>query len=532
MTEAPVRPDPVDVCIVGSGPAGAMLGAALVRSGISVAVLESGPRYPFALRPQAQRDYLRGIDPWVRKPEGLDVYSSEGALDYQLNAMRVRGVGGTSLHWQAETPRLHANDFRMRSTYGLAEDWPIDYPELEPYYVRAEHELGVAGGADPFASPRSAAYPLPPLPYNYMDQLLMKAAQPLGLRFSPIPQARNSKPYGGRSQCLGCATCTICPTGAKASVDLTHVPEIDQSTHGRVIEQATVLRLEPDARGRVRRAVYAGLDRVERAIEATVFVVAGGGIETPRLLLLSSGRQWREGLANRSGLVGKGFREHPICYSSGNVTGPSYAHRISFWTATSNQFWNSPDRVHRSAFSVIFRPMCGPSPSEIARTSTLWGDRLDRLVKAEFGHTVTVESPIEMLSYARNSVDLDPELRDYHGSPAPRIRLSLGEYEAAGVRAAQQVHSQILQAFGATGISADPNVGVQAHPSGTCRMGSDPSLSVVDRDLRCHDVPNLYLVGSGAFTTSGLANPTLTIGALALRLGDHLVGASRAGALQ
>ncbi len=420
-----------------------MLGATLVRNGISVVVLESGPRHPFAIRKQAQRDYLRGIDPWLRQPQSLDVFSNAGTLTYPLNSMRVRAVGGTSLHWQALTPRLHANDFRMHSVYGVAEDWPLDYAQIEPYYVRAEHELGVAGGDDPFASPRSAPYPLPPLPYNYIDQLLMKAAEPLGLRFSPIPQARNSKPYGGRSQCLGCATCTICPTGAKASVDLTHMPEIDQSAHGRVIEQATVLRLEANDDGRVRRAVYAGLDRVERSLEATVFVVAAGGVETPRLLLLSSGAQWRDGLANRSGLVGKGFREHPELLQQRQRRRPepfSIASRSGPPSAI--EFWNSPERAHRSAFSISFRPMSGKSPAEIARESSLWGDQLDRKVSTEFGHTVTVESTIDMISYERNSVDLDPELRDYQGSAAPRITLSIGDYEEAGIRAAQQVQAR------------------------------------------------------------------------------------------
>lgn len=519
------------MCIIGSGPAGAMLGATLVRNGISVVVLESGPRHPFALRSAAQREFLRGGDPWLRKPESLDVFSNAGELTYPLNTMRVRGVGGSSLHWQGETPRFHASDFRMHSLYGVGEDWPVDYAELEPYYVRAERELGVAGGDDPFASPRSAPYPLPPLPYNYIDQLLMKAAAPLGLRFNPIPQARNSKPYGGRSQCLCCATCTVCPTGAKASVDLTHVPEIDQSAHGRVIDQATVLRLETDERGRVRRAIYAGLDRARHAVEATVFVIAGGGIETPRLLLLSESAQWRDGLANHSGLVGKGFREHPMCHTSGKVAGSSYSHRISFWTSACNQFWDSPDRAHRSSYTISFRPEAGPAPAEVARTSRLWGDRLDREVAASFGHAVIVESPIEMLSYAHNSVDLDPELKDYHGSPAPRIAISIGDYERGGIKAAQAQHTQILEAYGATGISADPSVEFQSHPEGACRMGSDPARSVVDASLRCHDVPNLYVAGSAAFVTSGFANPTLTIAALALRLADHLVSSSRGGTL-
>ena len=523
--------DPADVCIIGSGPAGAVLGAALVRQGVRVVVLESGPRHAFALRARAQRDYLRGVDPWARQPATLDLFSNAGALEYPLNAMRVRGVGGTSLHWQAETPRMHASDFRMHSLYGLGADWPLPYEELEPYYVRAEHELGVAGGEDPFASPRSAPYPLPPFAYNYTDQLLVTAAEGMGLRFNPIPQARNSKPYGGRSQCLACSTCYVCPIGAKASVDLTHVPEIDRSPSGQVIEQATVLRLESDRNGRVTRAVYAGLDRLERAVEATIFVIAGGGVETPRLLLLSASSQWPDGLANRSGAVGKGLREHPICFTSARVAGPSYSHRISFWTATCNQFWDTPDRARRAAFSIFFNPMAGPTPADLARASGHWGDELVRDIERDFGHSLTIECPIDMLSYEQNAVELDPELRDYHGSPVPRITLSLGRYEEEGIRDARRVQAQILEAFGARDITANRAVGFMAHPAGTCRMGSDPGRSVVDRNTRCHDVANLYVVGTAVFPASGLANPTLSISALALRLGDHLADASRAGGL-
>jgi glucose dehydrogenase len=519
----------IDVCIVGSGPAGAVLGASLVRQGIRVVLLESGPRYPFALRGQAQRDYLRGIEPWQRHPASLDVFSSIGKLDYPLNDMRVRGVGGTSLHWQAETPRCHATDFHMRSTYGVGEDWPIGYEDIERYYVRAENELGVAGGEDPFASPRSAPYPLPPFPYNYQDQLLMKAAAGLGLRFSPIPQARTSKPYGGRSQCLACGTCHICPTGAKASADLTHIPLIDHSPYGNVIDQATVLRLETDRGGRVRRAIYAGLDRVEHAIEASIFVIAGGGVETPRLLLLSHSAAWRDGLANRSGLVGKGLREHPICFTNGRVAGPSYSHRTSFWTATCNQFWNAPSRSERATFSIFFNPMAGLTPADIATTSRLWGDPLDRRIREEFGHSLTIESPIDMLSYESNYVDLDPELKDYFGSPAPRIKLALSRYETDGIREAQRVQAQILEAFGATEIRSAPTIGFMAHPAGTCRMGRDPGRSVVDPTLRSHDVQNLFILGTPVFVASGLANPTLTIAALALRLGDYLGQTKSAG---
>jgi choline dehydrogenase-like flavoprotein len=522
--------DPVDVCIVGCGPGGAVLGAALVRGGVRVLVLESGPRFPFAERPKNQRNFLRGLDPWQALPDGFDVSSSRGPIYYRVQGRQVRGVGGTSLHWGGDTPRFQANDFRMRSLYGVGDDWPISYAELEPYYVQAEAQLGVSGGEDPFASPRSAPYPMAPQPFNYLDQTIINSAAKLGLRFSPVPQARNSRPYQGRNQCQGCGTCNVCPIGAKASVDLTHVPVIDQSEHGRVVENVTVLRLETDG-DRVRRAVYAGLDRVEHAVEADIFVIGAGAIETPRLLLLSTSRDFPDGLANRSSLVGKRFMEHLVCGLEGTVAERAYVERISFNTTACNQFWDTPARAERSGFSIQIPTGTGQTPVWMAERSGLWGDELSHSIQRDFGHTIRIESPIEILPNERNQVDLDPDLRDYFGNPAPRIYVSSSRYEDEGIKAAWEVQRKILEAHGASEVNpgergADP--GFWSHQSGTCRMGSDPKTSVVDQNLRAHDISNLYLIGSSVFVTVGMANPTLTITALALRLADHLL-ANRSG---
>jgi choline dehydrogenase-like flavoprotein len=197
-----VSHDDPDVCVIGCGPAGTVLGAHLVEHGVRVTVLEAGPRHPFAARRGAQRALLAGMDPWERTPESLDVASSGGAVPYDLRGLRVRGVGGSTLHWDAETPRFQAVDFRLRSTHGVGVDWPLDYATLEPYYAWAERELGVAGGEAPHASPRSGPYPLSPLPCNHLDQMVMRVAAPLGLRFTPVPQARNSRPYAARKRHL------------------------------------------------------------------------------------------------------------------------------------------------------------------------------------------------------------------------------------------------------------------------------------------------------------------------------------------
>ena len=163
--------------------------------------------------------------PGARRCLSWIVTPSADPLRTHLDWRRARGVGGSTLHWEGYTFRLHADDFRLRSLYGIADDWPISYPDLEPYYGRAEQALGVAGAADdPWASPRSTPFPLPAFPFSYSDGLFAPACRSLGIALHSLPQARNSVAYGGRPQCQACSTCHVCPTGAKASIDLTHIP--------------------------------------------------------------------------------------------------------------------------------------------------------------------------------------------------------------------------------------------------------------------------------------------------------------------
>src|SRR5262249_40102709 len=165
-------------------------------------------------------------------------------MPYRLAGNRARGVGGSTLHWEGYTLRFHPNDFRLRSLYGIADDWPISYQDLETYYGAAEKMLGVAGAADePWASLRSMPFPLPPFPFSSPAGCLPPASQTMGAPLPPLPQARNPQPYGGRPQCRACGTCHVCPTGAKASVDLTHIPEAEATGNAHLITEATVLRL-------------------------------------------------------------------------------------------------------------------------------------------------------------------------------------------------------------------------------------------------------------------------------------------------
>jgi choline dehydrogenase-like flavoprotein len=516
-----------EVCIVGGGAAGCVLALRLARRGIRVTVLESGPRYSDKDKERLFLEQLAGRsggNPYRLREGSIETFRNNGAMLLPLDFERVRAVGGTTLFWLGNTPRMLAEDFKMRSGFGVAADWPIGYQDLEPYYGQAEHEIGVAGAADnPFAEHRSTPYPMPPVPFSWADKVLKRTTDRLGVEFHHTPQARNSVAYGGRSQCLSCALCDVCPSGAKATFDVTHALPAEATGLVRFVTEATVLRIETDERGRASRAIYAGHDRVEHACEADAFVVASGGIETPRLLLLSRSARFPDGLANRSGLVGKFLMNHPIVQVSGTIEENVFPYRVGFESAESFQFYATPHRDELGAFLMNMNNFggVGGTPAEIAAHSHQWGDALAREVGERFGRSLSLSAGVDQLPDEQNHVSLDPVHVDYFGQPVPLVTYSFDEYTRRTLERAAELQGWILEEAGAKPI-ARPEQWWPGHHMGTTRMGDDPATSVVDRNCRTHDVPNLYVVSTGCFVTGGVANPTLTLSALALRLGDHL----------
>jgi choline dehydrogenase-like flavoprotein len=517
-----------EVCIVGAGAAGGILALELARRGIQVVVLESGPRHDFARRWEYVRRYLRHQDPWQTPLGELDRHTVGGPQPYRLEGKRARGVGGSTLHWEGYTLRLHPSDFRLRSLYGIAEDWPISYQDLEPHYAAAEQALGVAGAMDESWGPRSGPFPLPPFPLSYSDGLFAPACRALGVAFHHLPQARNSRAHAGRPQCRACGTCHVCPTGAKASVDLTHIPEAEATGNARIVTDATVLRLDLARSGEVGAVVYAHPDKVERRLTARVVMLAGGAVENARLLLLSASRPWPAGLANRSGLVGKFFMSHPSIDVLGRARDKVHPYRIGFSTAMSRQFAIERDRTTRGAFIFEYLNSAGPTPERIAVACGLSGEALRQHVRSEFGHWLGIRVYGEQLPDRVNAVSLAPNAKDYFGSPVPHLHCRVGPYERKALDEAKERAGRILVAAGASQIRAT-GLTYAAHQMGTHRMGDDPRTSVVDVNLRAHDVPNLYLVGGGCFVTASASPPTLTIAALAIRAAGHVARGLRLG---
>ena len=518
-----------DVCIIGAGLAGALMAYELARRGLKVVVLEAGLRYRLEDRVAAMHERVSGRvqgPAWQSDFPERDVFSSAGTVAYPVNWLRAKGVGGSTLHWGGQSLRFLESDFRLKTLYGIADDWPISYHELEPYYAAAEHALGVAGVADsPFASRRSSGYPLPPFPYSVSDKIFVDACRTLDIVVHHIPWARNSVPYQNRPACAGFATCSgsyrICPISAQYTAE-THVKLAEATGNVKVITDAQVVRLITDKRKRVTGAVHVNRKRRETEQKAKLFVLAAHTVESTRLLLLSESSAFPEGLANGSRMVGKNFMERPVIAVSGTLTQPVYPHRIGFPTAASQQYCNPKDRGRRGAIKLEFHNYQGQTPLEIAASSGKWGKPLADEIKQSYGHGISVEAAVEQLPDPRNTISLDPKLRDYFGNPAPRITYTFNAYERDAMDRAVVLGRNILTAANVTSLEGGFDQGFGGHLMGTCRMGDNPTTSVVDRHLRAHEVPNLYIVGGSVFVTGSSLQPSLTIAALAIRAAEHI----------
>ena len=537
-------PEPrVDVCVVGAGPAGALVAATLARRGHDVVVLEAGPRFEFDDRENQMERAIRPpydeAEIWEMGGE-RDRYVSSGEQYYPLNVSRVKGVGGSTLHWQGMVMRLHETDFAGTAGSGDDPSWPLDYDHLQEYYAAAEREMGVAGASDnPFAPPRERPFPMPAFPPSYSDSLFADVCERLGIAMHSVPNARNSEPYDDRSACAGYGTCQpVCPSGAKYSADV-HAAEAEQAG-ARIIDRAPVQRLLTGSGGdRVTAAEYATPDGETHRQEARQFVLAAGGVEIPRLLLLSTDEDHPDGLANSSGLVGHYFMEHLFAGAGGTLDQRTRQNHIGFLTSETHQFYDDPAQaVTRedgtvavpetedalSPMKLEFFNYAGPSPVEIALNGEEWGDDLLDSLQDAYGRSIAMGGLVGQRPQKSNRVTLDPSTTDDHGNPVPEIHWSLDPRARRTLERANEIQYAVLNELGVdVSWTAGPDsTGPAYHHMGTTRMGTDPDESVVNPRLRTHDVDNLSVASSSVFVNSGAMNPTLTIAALALKAADHV----------
>jgi choline dehydrogenase-like flavoprotein len=515
---------PVDVVIVGAGPAGAVVAHELATRGFRVVILEQGdwvnPSDFPANHPEwellCQRRWHH--DPNVRRLPAdypLDVSDSD------MEPVMFSAVGGASLLYGAEWPRLLPSDFRVRSLDGVADDWPISYDDLKPYHDEVDAFIGVAGVSGDTAYPPGLTYPLPPHPLGRAGRRAAQACNALGWHWWPGTNAIAPHPHRTLEQCGRVGTCEWgCPAGAKASFDLIYLPQALQAG-ARLVTAARVRALATDARGLVTGATYVDRDGVERHQAAAATVLCANGIGTARLLLLS-------GLANTSGQVGRNLMLHPNC----TVTG-FYDDDLESWRGPAGQLIHSLEFYDSRAEHDFVRG-CKmhvlPTPGPLNALEGRRGDAFDDLFGEAFHdvvrrhrHGMLWAANTEDLPDPENRVTLSAELADDDGIPAPKIEYRISENTRKILRFTVARMTELHEVAGAVETyPVELWTDQPGHLLGTARMGTDPATSVTDPDGRCHDVANLYVADGSLMVTSGSANPTCTIAALALRVARTL----------
>jgi choline dehydrogenase-like flavoprotein len=325
-----------------------------------------------------------------------------------------------------------------------------------------------------------------------------------------------------RSPCPGFATCSpLCPVGAKYTA-LVHVRRAEATGRVEVRPGSHVRRLRLADRRRVGTAEYVDADGATRTVEARAFVLAAGGIETPRLLLLSAAGGHEEGLANGSGMVGRTLMVHTNSGVRATLRERVGGHRIGFGTTVSWDAYDHSSLPDAGNLALFPADLQGPLPPDIARASELYGTPLKRRVREAYGHNVKIIAMGEMLPVPENRVYLSRSREDRYGDPVPAVEVGLSAFERAGIARGHEIGRRIMQRMDPAEVWTDSGT-FASHLMGTTVMGTDPASSVCDGYARCHELDNLYTAGSSLFPTSGAAHPQTVMVALAIRTAERIV---------
>ena len=552
-----------DVVIVGLGAVGGIAALPLAQSGLEVVGIEAGTWLtPRDFAPDELRNNFRGWPQSAQKansevPTHRPNASAPNSPRLPIHPM-MNAVGGTSLHYWAQSWRLNPWDFKVVSEttrrYGAGripkgstvEDWPFGLEELEPHYDRVEYELGVSGQAgniqgkidqrgNIFEGPRTREYPMPPLHGSEFTELMVTAARTLGWHPFPGPAAINSQGYDDRPGCMYHGFCSRggCPVSAKNSTAVSTIPKAVATGRLKIVTLATTTRVAVDEKsGRVTGVIYVRGGQ-EYFQPADVVLLASYTYENVRLLLLSKSKAFPNGLSNNGGQVGR----HYFSHATGSTVSALFPFDINNWYGLPAQGvaidnW-ADDNFDHSGLDFLGggnlwvysdrRPIGAASMITFGKAPR-WGSAWKSFIKENADRWNIAYIQKTTLPYEDNYLDLDPTVKDALGQPVCRITADFKENEKKVGAFMQDKMAQWFMEAGAIAVDKGPpgTMGPSTHAYGGTRMGDNRETNVVNRWGFSHEIPNLGILGASVMGTSGAHNPTLTAQALAWRTAGHL----------
>jgi len=557
-----------DVIVIGSGAAGGIASYVLVSRGLNVLCLEAGrmidPVTDFQPHKLPYEWRYRGKGKpgkYGRLPQGMEwkikewtdaLYTIPQEDPYALAPgskftwTRLRAVGGRTLLWGRNTDRFGPLDFKPKSLQdGWGEDWPISYEDVAPYYDRVEALIGVAGSSEEVFNTPSGKNLLPPFRPRCGEWLIKKGAAKLGIKVLPYPLAVLSQTYDGRPPCHYCGACNYgCDSRSRFSSLEVLIPKLLSRPNFKLSANAAVHTVLMDSStGKARGVTYIDTqNKQEYQAYGKVVVLGASLVESIRILLNSRNREFPQGLANSSGVLGHYLTEH-VAFNSiegffpqlvgrpaSNDDGPGesclYIPRYNYGHRDKKKFLRG--------YRFNFYTGCGMGPGPGAAL-TGFGSTFKKKIKELYPAAVNMSGYGEGLAFSSNYLEIDPGgLRDRFGLPQVRFHTS-AEYDHA-FAIQDEMYGRMEEILRASGAEIFPYqkvapypLGSVTHEAGGCRMGDDPKTSVLDKWCRCHDVKNLFVVDAGCFVSHPEKAITHTIMALAYRASDYLAEQFRLG---
>jgi choline dehydrogenase-like flavoprotein len=542
-----------DAIVVGAGAGGGIVAAVLAEAGHHVLLLERGMALGFEdvgrdhLRNQRLSLYGHNAGPPIEgnprvfvDPAGRERIVRPHEPGYHNNAACV---GGGTRVYGAQAWRFLPEDFRMATLYGVPPgsslaDWPITYDDLEPFYDRAEWELGAAGDGDSLAGrlPRRRGYPLPPVSPGPQTAALERGARELGWATGPVPLLINTVPYAGRAACVQCRYCVgfACPTDAKNGTHNTAIPRALATGLCEMVPGAVAERVETDARGRPAGVSFLraedGRPHRQQA-SAKVVIVSGGAIESARLLLNSHSTHHPRGLGNAHDQVGRNLQGHLYPRAYGLAPERVFSGVGPGVTVATTQFNHGNQGVVGGGMLAddFIKPPIDFWYDSLPPGLPRWGLANKRFMRDNYTRVLHVRGPVQDVPSPDARVTIDRAVRDRWGLPVARLS---GTTHSETVRAAEFMRARGEEWLRASGCevvwSAQPGLVLSGgqHQAGTCRMGRDPRVSVTDEWGRVHGHDGLFVIDGSLHVTNGGFNPVLTIMALAFRCAEHVARAA------